>query len=156
MSCSVFWGSALVLFLAKWINLQNQETQDFWTEICEQILNGEFRCRERPWALKSHPDIIGLFCLTGIGLIPWRVVDTYRPSLLHGPLHILLTWVTGIIVIWYYKRRTRKLREKAGLPELYDNNDLPDPIFDPNYVHVLTDKQEYELHHRESVHSSTA
>jgi hypothetical protein len=50
--------------------------------------------------------------------------------------------------IWYYKRLTRKLRKKAGLPELYDKDDLPDPIFDPNYVHVLTDKQEYELHHR--------
>ena len=64
--------------------------------------------------------------------------------------------MTGIIKIWYYKRRTRKLRKKAGLPELYDNNDLPDPIFDPNYVHVLTDKQEYELHHRETFRSSTA
>lgn len=52
--------------------------------------------------------------------------------------------------IWYYKRRTRKLRKKAGLPELYDNDDLPDPMFDPNYVHVLTDKQQYELHHRRS------
>jgi len=109
----VFWGSALVLFLAKWINLHNQNTQDFWSEICQQILNG-------------------LFCLTGIGLMPWRIVDTYR-----------------MYKIWYYKRRTRKLRRKAGLPELYDNNDLPDPIFDPNYVHVLTDKEEYELHHQQ-------
>lgn len=50
--------------------------------------------------------------------------------------------------IWYYKRLTRKLRKKAELPELYDKDDLPDPIFDPNYVHVLTDEQEYELHHR--------
>jgi hypothetical protein len=57
--------------------------------------------------------------------------------------------------IWYYKRRTRKLRRKAGLPELYDNNDLPDPIFDPNYVHVLTDKEEYELHHRATFRPST-
>jgi len=40
MSCLVFWGSALVLLLAKWINLGNQETQDLWVEICEQILNG--------------------------------------------------------------------------------------------------------------------
>jgi hypothetical protein len=55
--------------------------------------------------------------------------------------------------IWYYKRRTRKLRKKAGLPELYDKDDLPDPIFDPNYVHVLTDQEQYELHHRRSLHS---
>jgi hypothetical protein len=56
-----------------------------------------------------------------------------------------------MIKIWYYKRQTRKLRKKAGLPELYDKDDLPDPIFDPNYVRVLTDKQQYELHHRESL-----
>jgi hypothetical protein len=109
----VFWGAAIVFFLAKWINLGNTTTQDFWVEICEQIENG-------------------LFCLTGIGLIPWRIIDTYR-----------------IAIIWYYKRLTRKLRKKAGLPELYDKDDLPDPIFDPNYVHVLTDKQQYELHHQQ-------
>ncbi|KAH9966070.1 hypothetical protein BC827DRAFT_1181854 [Russula dissimulans] len=109
----VFWGSALVFFLAKWIDSGNQNATDLWVEICAQILNG-------------------LFCLTGIGLIPWRVVDTYR-----------------ICKIWSYKRRTRKLRKKAGLPELYDNDDLPDPIYDPNYVHVLTDEQQYELHHQQ-------
>ena len=155
MSCLVFWGSALVFFLAKWINLNNQETQDFWVEICEQILNGVFRGRGRPRAVESHSNIIGLFCLTGIGLIPWRIVDTYRSSLPHWFLHISPTWITGIIKIWYYKRLTRKLRQKAGLPELYDSDDLPDPMFDPNYVHVLTDKQEHELHHRESFCSST-
>jgi len=53
-------------------------------------------------------------------------------------------------IIYYFKLRTRKLRKKAGLPELYDKDDLPDPMFDQNYVHVLTDKQQYELHHRES------
>ncbi|KAI9448157.1 hypothetical protein H4582DRAFT_1898905 [Lactarius indigo] len=109
----VFWGTALVFFLAKWIDLGNTTTQDFWVEVCEQIENG-------------------LFCLTGIGLIPWRLIDTYR-----------------MVKIWYFKRRTRKLRRKAGLPELYDKDDLPDPMFDPNYVHVLTDKQEYELHHEQ-------
>ncbi|KAF8272553.1 hypothetical protein EI94DRAFT_1856812 [Lactarius quietus] len=109
----VFWGTALVFFLAKWINVGNTTTQDFWVEVCEQIENG-------------------LFCLTGIGLIPWRLIDTYR-----------------MIIIWYYKRMTKKLRKKAGLPELYDKDDLPDPIFDPNYVHVLTDEQQYELHHQQ-------
>jgi hypothetical protein len=109
----VFWGTALVFFLAKWINVGNTTTQDFWVEVCEQIENG-------------------LFCLTGIGLIPWRLIDTYRMT-----------------KIWYYKSLTRKLRKKAGLPQLYDKDDLPDPTFDPNYVHVLTDKQEYELHHQQ-------
>jgi hypothetical protein len=58
-----------------------------------------------------------------------------------------------MLTIWYYKRLSRKLRRKAGLPELYDNDDLPDPVFDPNYVHVLTDEQQSELHHREALHS---
>jgi hypothetical protein len=57
--------------------------------------------------------------------------------------------VTGIYKIWYYKRRTKKLRAKAGLPQLYDADDLPDPIYDPNYVHVLTDDEQNDLHKRQ-------
>lgn len=75
--------------------------------------------------------VSGLFTVTGIGLIPSRVLDTYR-----------------IFWIWYYKRRTRVLRAKAGLPELFDVDDLPDPVYDPNYVHVLTDKEQKFLHRR--------
>lgn len=51
-------------------------------------------------------------------------------------------------MIWHYKRRTRMLREKAGLPQLYDVDDLPDPAYDPNYVHVLSDKEQNDLHYR--------
>jgi hypothetical protein len=36
----------------------------------------------------------------------------------------------------------------AGLPQLYDVDDLPNPAYDPNYVHVLTDKEELDLHKR--------
>ena len=54
--------------------------------------------------------------------------------------------VTGIIRIWHYKNLTRKLRVKAGLPLLYDEDDLPDPMYDPNYVHVLSERQERQLH----------
>lgn len=43
-----------------------------------------------------------------------------------------------------------KLRAKAGLPELYDADDLPDPVYDPNYVHVLTEEQQIDLHYRTS------
>jgi hypothetical protein len=50
--------------------------------------------------------------------------------------------------IWAYKRRTRKLRAKAGLPQLYDIDDLPDPAYDPAYVHVLDDKEQHDLHNR--------
>jgi hypothetical protein len=153
MSHLVFWGSALVLFLAKWINLHNQNTQNFWVEICAQILNGVFCYRSR--AITSHPD------LNRPVLSHWdwphpmarrRHVSSVLVSLA-SPLSV--NCIIGMTWIWYYKRRTRKLRRKVGLPELYDNDDLPDPIFDPNYVHVLTDKQEYELHHRKTFRSST-
>ena len=36
--------------------------------------------------------------------------------------------------IWYFKRKTRKLRKERGLPPLLDEDDLPDPVYDPNYV----------------------
>jgi hypothetical protein len=57
---------------------------------------------------------------------------------------------SGIFKIWLYKRRTQHLREKAGLPQLFDEDDLPDPFYDPNYVHVLTDIEQKDLHRRES------
>jgi hypothetical protein len=106
----VFWGAAIVIFLAKIINLHNANTQGFWVEVSSQIENG-------------------LFTVTGIGLIPFRVLDTYR-----------------IYRIWYFKHRTTKLRKKAGLPQLLDVDDLPDPYYDSNYVHVLTDEEQNELH----------
>lgn len=90
-----------------------------------------------PWrfvASISHTDQChssGLFAVTGIGLIPYRVFDTYR-----------------IIRIWHYKRLTRRLRKVAGLPPLLDEDDLPDPMYDTNYVHVLTEEQQRELHRR--------
>ncbi|KAJ7781130.1 hypothetical protein B0H16DRAFT_1497172 [Mycena metata] len=111
--CVVFWGAAIVFFLAKFINFHNSNTQGFWVEVSSQIENG-------------------LFTVTGIGLIPFRAWDTYR-----------------IFWIWYYKRRTRRLRAQAGLPELFDVDDLPDPMYDPNYVHVLTDKEQKFLHRQQ-------
>ena len=40
------------------------------------------------------------------------------------------------------------MRAKAGLPQLYDVDDLPDHAYDPNYVHVLTEAEELDLHSR--------
>jgi len=111
----VIWGTALVLILVKWINFHNLNTQTFWVEVCSQV-----EC--------------GLFTFTGIGLLPPRIMDTYR-----------------ITKIWWYQRKTRMLREKAGLPQLYDVDDLPDPVYDPNYVHVLTDKEQNDLHHQQEL-----
>ncbi|OBZ70461.1 hypothetical protein A0H81_09965 [Grifola frondosa] len=78
----------------------------------------------------AHVLSLGLFTATSIGFIPFRVMDTYR-----------------VFKIWHYKRRIAKLRQKAGLPELYDADDLPDPIYDPNYVHVLTEDEQIDLHY---------
>ncbi|KAG6911193.1 hypothetical protein DXG01_003060 [Tephrocybe rancida] len=111
--CVVFWGAAIVFFLAKIINFHNANTQGFWIEVSSQVVNG-------------------LFTVTGVGLIPFRVLDTYR-----------------ILWIWHYKRKTRKLRIKAGLPVLYDEDDLPNPKYDPNYVHVLTEKEEQFLYRQQ-------
>ncbi|KAG9045231.1 hypothetical protein FS837_006792 [Tulasnella sp. UAMH 9824] len=108
-----FWGAAIVIFLAKIINLHNADLQGFWVEVSSQVTNA-------------------LFTATGVGLIPWRAIDTYR-----------------IGKIWYFKRLTRQLRKKAGLEELVDEDDLPDPMYNPDYVHVLTDEQQDELHYQQ-------
>ncbi|CAE6347069.1 unnamed protein product [Rhizoctonia solani] len=108
-----FWGAAIVIFLVKIINLHNEDRQGFWVEISSQIENA-------------------LFTVTGIGLIPWRVIDTYR-----------------IAKIWHYRQVTRRLRRNAKLPALIDGNDLPDPVYNPNYVHVLSDKQQEDLHYQQ-------
>ena len=62
----------------------------------------------------------------------------------------ILTYSLGICKIWHYKRKVARLRKKAGLLELYDPDDLPDPVYDKNYVQVLTEKEQIDLHYRES------
>jgi hypothetical protein len=52
--------------------------------------------------------LVALFAIIGDGLAPFRAVDTYH-----------------MIYIAYYHRKTWKKREKLGLPELVDHNDLP-------------------------------
>lgn len=51
----------------------------------------------------------------------------------------------GIVRIWHYKRLDRKLRREKGLPALEDEEDLPDPLLNPNFTHVLTEQQQKEL-----------
>ena len=61
----------------------------------------------------------GLFTVTGVGFIPWRVRDAYRIS-----------------AIWRLQHIDRRLRKKRGLPDLMDKNDAPDPETDENFVQV--------------------
>ncbi|KAL7007272.1 hypothetical protein EMMF5_003111 [Cystobasidiomycetes sp. EMM_F5] len=86
-SLLTFWGAAWVLFLIGW--LPAGDRQAYFVEICDQIL-------------------VALFCITGLGLIPFRIRDTYN----------------AYFVIKYHKK-TLKLREKRGLPPLSDRNELP-------------------------------
>src|SRR4051812_35746073 len=53
--------------------------------------------------------LVALFAIIGDGLAPFRAVDTYHMA-----------------YIVHYHRKTLKKREKLGLPELVDRNDLPD------------------------------
>ncbi len=83
----VFGGAALVLFLVGAIPAG--DNKDYWVELFSQFENG-------------------LFTITGVGLIPWRLRDTYR-----------MAWIA------YYQHLTWRLRKKQGLPELADKNDIP-------------------------------
>lgn len=72
----VFWGAAIVLFLTKIINLHNKDRQGYWVEISSQVVNGE-----ASHSTRTAPKFqTGLFTITGVGLIPTRVLDTYRKS----------------------------------------------------------------------------
>ncbi|KAJ9661367.1 hypothetical protein H2201_006559 [Coniosporium apollinis] len=87
-----FWGTAWVLFIIGWIYVGGR--QAYYIEICDQIL-------------------VALFAVMGIGLAPFRAVDTYH-----------------MIFIAHYHRLTWRLRKKRGLPKLEDHNDLPVPPTD--------------------------
>ena len=73
------------------IPFQDAYTKGLWIEIASQVLTA-------------------LFTITGIGMFPSRLIDTYY-----------------IGVIYSLARRTRERRVKFGLSSLRDRNDLPDP-----------------------------
>ncbi|GAC94512.1 hypothetical protein PHSY_002084 [Pseudozyma hubeiensis SY62] len=83
----VFGGAALVLFLVGAID--GGKNKDYWVEVWSQFENG-------------------LFTIPGVGLIPWRLRDTWR-----------MGWIA------YYQHLTWRLRKKRGLPRLQDKNDVP-------------------------------
>lgn len=114
-----FWGAAIVLFLLGWIPTSSKHAQDVWVEISSQVTNG-------------------LFTLTGVGLIPWRAVDTYRMSR-----------------IWTLRSRVRRRRARLGLPPVRDWNDLPDPATVPGYVNVLSDGEQAELEHQQAAFAAS-
>ncbi|SGY19092.1 BQ5605_C014g07559 [Microbotryum silenes-dioicae] len=84
----VVWGAGLVLLL---MIPMGSYAKKLWVEVCSQVLTG-------------------LFCITSLFPLPWRLMDAYN-----------------ICIIWHYAVVTRKRRAKGGLPPLRDPNDLPDP-----------------------------
>lgn len=145
----VFWGAGIVFFLGKLINVHNSNTQGFWVELCQQVETG---MSARVAVILSITQIrLGLFSLTSIGLIPCRIVDTYSEcQIILLKIHRSQIYLfVGVCKIWHYKHKTEKLRKQAGLPELYDADDLPDPVYDKNYVHVLSEDEQIDLHYRQ-------
>lgn len=114
-----FWGAAIVLFLLNWIPTSSKNQQDIWVEISSQVTNG-------------------LFTVTGVGLIPWRVIDTYRIS-----------------VIWQYRKKIEKRRKAQGLEPIANYDDLPDPQDIPGYVNVLSTEEEKRLRYNQDKFSAS-
>lgn len=97
-------GTAWVFFLIGWIYVQKSEPDP----------NGDAK------KIKDQAEtdkiikiidliLVGLFAIMGDGLAPFRMVDTYH-----------------MIYIAHYHRVSWKKREQLGLPELADQNDLPE------------------------------
>jgi hypothetical protein len=82
-----FWGAAWVLFLIGWISVKGR--QAYFVEICDQVLTA-------------------LFCVVGITMFPFRIVDTYH-----------------MIYVAHFAHRTWRLRKEKGLRDLKDHNELP-------------------------------
>ncbi|KAK0752593.1 hypothetical protein B0T18DRAFT_93669 [Schizothecium vesticola] len=122
------FGLAWVLFLIGWIYVG--EKQLYVINVIDYVL-------------------VALFAVVGDGMIPWRLVDTYRMA------HVS-----------HLHRKTWKLRKKMLLPGLKDHNDLPtsDPLPDveaaqvaqkDEFVPVLSDKEQATLlHHQKKLSRS--
>ncbi|CAO2656721.1 Nn.00g055240.m01.CDS01 [Neocucurbitaria sp. VM-36] len=118
-----FWGAAWVLFLIGWIYVGDR--QDYFVEIADQILTA-------------------LFCVVGITMFPFRIVDTYHMAF-----------------VAYYAHRTWRLRKERGLGDLKDHNELPNMPQSSAWesgeaegqgmeVPVLTAKEQTNLEHHQA------
>ncbi|KAJ2930173.1 hypothetical protein H1R20_g6917, partial [Candolleomyces eurysporus] len=102
----VFWGAAIVFFLAKFINLHNDNTQGFWVEVSSQV-------------------VCGLFTITSVGFIPSRVLSTFHYIVwYYVGIEPRPAWSTGILIpagflcgigaavlIWRGGERTKRVEE---------------------------------------------
>lgn len=54
-----------------------------------------------------------------------------------------------MVIIAKLKRKTRRLRQQRGLPPIEDENDLPDPRDQADYVAVLSDEEQNQLRYQQ-------
>lgn len=54
-----------------------------------------------------------------------------------------------MVIIAKLKRKTRRLRQQRGLPPIEDENDLPDPRDQADYVAVLSDEEQDQLRYQQ-------
>ena len=81
----VAWGAALVIILAGWTPM-TKNTQDIWVEVCSQVRFPTHAHRTisrltKPLS-RTGQVLNGLFTITGIGLIPWRIHDAWHMSVI--------------------------------------------------------------------------
>lgn len=122
-----FWGAAWVLFLIGWIYVGDR--QSYFVEICDQVLTA-------------------LFCVVGITMFPFRLVDTYHMAF-----------------VAYFAHKTWRLRKEKGLRDLKNHNELPRRSMaierdEENHdeteeeleeeIPVLTDEEQKKLEHHQA------
>ena len=78
-----------------------------------------------------------LFTVTGIGLLPWRIIDTYRKFLFLVFPFLLTPLHKGILQIWKLKKISARLRREAGPSDPYDEDDFPASTIDIEILFVL-------------------
>jgi hypothetical protein len=114
-----FWGAAWVLFLIGWISVKGR--QAYFVEICDQVLTA-------------------LFCVVGITMFPFRIVDTYH-----------------MIYVAHFAHRTWRLRKERGLRELKDHNELPRQslAIDRDELPEVEEQEKLEYHQAKIAKSHT-
>lgn len=98
------WGTFIMLLIIKWVHIGDARTNRYWIEICDQVL-------------------CALFTSIGLGMAPFRAVDTYR-----------------MIFIAHYHFLTYKRRRLLGLPPLRNPNELPQYSVADAEAHDLGDR----------------
>ncbi|KAH7097858.1 hypothetical protein BKA62DRAFT_661378 [Auriculariales sp. MPI-PUGE-AT-0066] len=116
-SLLTFWGATWVLFIIGW--LSGGSRQKYFIEICDQILTA-------------------LFCTVGIGLAPFRAVDTYH-----------------MINIARLHTKSLRLRDERHLEPLPDKNDLPADEATKRRERVLSEREQLLLEYHQNKFSSS-